>query len=30
MAFDLSNYETVESRLARFWETYPDGRVETI
>ena len=30
MAFDLSNYETVESRLARFWEQYPDGRVETI
>jgi len=29
MAFDLSNYETVESRLARFWETFPDGRVET-
>ena len=30
MAFDLSNYETVESRLARFWEQYPDGRLETI
>jgi hypothetical protein len=30
MAFDLSNYETVESRLNRFWEQYPDGRVETI
>ena len=29
MAFDLSNYETVESRLARFWEAFPDGRVET-
>lgn len=29
MAFDLSNYETVETRLARFWEQYPDGRVET-
>ena len=29
MAFDLSNYETVESRLARFWETYPDGRVRS-
>ena len=29
MGFDLSNYETVESRLARFWEQYPDGRVET-
>lgn len=29
MAFDLSNYETVETRLNRFWETHPDGRVET-
>lgn len=29
MVFDLSNYETVETRLNRFWETYPDGRVET-
>jgi hypothetical protein len=29
MAFDLSKYETVETRLNRFWETYPDGRVET-
>jgi hypothetical protein len=29
MGFDLSNYETVETRLARFWEQYPDGRVET-
>lgn len=29
MAFDLSNYETVETRLNRFWETFPDGRVET-
>ena len=29
MAFDLSNYETVESRLARFWEQFPDGRLET-
>jgi hypothetical protein len=29
MAFDLSNYETVESRLARFWEQFPEGRVET-
>jgi hypothetical protein len=29
MAFDLSNYETVETRLTRFWETYPDGRIET-
>jgi hypothetical protein len=29
MGFDLSNYETVETRLARFWEQYPEGRVET-
>jgi hypothetical protein len=29
MAFDLSQYETVESRLARFWEAFPEGRVET-
>jgi hypothetical protein len=29
MAFDLSNYETVESRLARFWESHPEGRVRT-
>ena len=29
MGFDLSNYETVESRLARFWEQHPNGRVET-
>lgn len=27
--FDLSNYETVESRLAKFWEQYPNGRVHT-
>lgn len=29
MAFDLSNYETVESRLSRYWEQFPDGRIET-
>lgn len=29
MAFDLSSYETVETRLARFWEQFPEGRVET-
>jgi hypothetical protein len=29
MAFDLSNYETVESRLLRYWEQFPDGRIET-
>lgn len=29
MAFDLSNYETVETRLARFWEAHPEGRIRT-
>ena len=29
MAFDLSNYETVEDRLARFWVDHPTGRIET-
>ena len=29
MGFDLSNYETVEHRLIRFWEAFPEGRVET-
>lgn len=27
--FDLDSYETVESRLTRFWEKYPEGRVLT-
>lgn len=27
--FDLSNYETVEARLAKFWEEFPNGRVHT-
>lgn len=27
--FDLSNYETVETRLAKFWEEYPNGRIHT-
>jgi len=27
--FNLEDYETVESRLARFWKDYPDGRVDT-
>lgn len=27
--FDLSTYETVEDRLVKFWEKYPDGRIET-
>jgi hypothetical protein len=29
MRFNLDNYETVESRLARFWEQYPNGRIAT-
>lgn len=29
MSFDLSNYETVEERLVKFWAAYPDGRIET-
>ena len=29
MAFDLSQYETVESRLEKFWKEYPDGRLST-
>lgn len=29
MGFDLSNYETVEDRLVRFWEAFPEGRIET-
>ena len=29
MAFDLSQYETVESRLDKFWKEFPDGRVST-
>ena len=29
MAFDLADYETVEDRLIKFWEGYPDGRIET-
>lgn len=27
--FDLSQYETVDSRIHRFWETYPAGRIHT-
>jgi hypothetical protein len=27
--FDLDSYDTVETRLARFWEKYPEGRVLT-
>ncbi len=29
MAFDLSNYETVEDRLIRFWADHPNGRIAT-
>ena len=28
--FDLSQYETVEARLVRFWEDNPEGRVHTM
>jgi len=27
--FNLDEYETVETRLAKFWEKYPNGRVST-
>ena len=29
MAFNLADYETVESRLVKFWKENPDGRIET-
>ncbi len=29
MAFDLSNYETVDERLHKWWKEFPDGRLET-
>jgi len=29
MGFNLDDYEPVEVRLAKYWEEYPDGRVET-
>jgi hypothetical protein len=29
MGWNLDDYETVESRLARWWEMYPMGRIET-
>ena len=29
MAYDLSNYEPVEDRLARFWQEHPQGSVLT-
>lgn len=27
--FDLADYETVEERIKRFYEAYPDGRIKT-
>lgn len=27
--FNLNDYETVESRITKFWKEYPDGRIET-
>jgi hypothetical protein len=29
MAFNLADYETVESRLEKWWKDFPDGRVAT-
>ena len=29
MAFNLEDYETVESRLEKWWKDYPDGRITT-
>jgi len=29
MAFNLQDYETVESRLEKWWKDYPDGRITT-
>ena len=29
MAFNINDYEPVEVRLSRYWEQYPDGRVDT-
>jgi hypothetical protein len=29
MGFNLNDYETVEDRLARFWEAHPNGRIVT-
>lgn len=29
MAFDLSNYETVEERLVRWWAAYPTAQIVT-
>ena len=30
MRFNLDDYETVESRIKRFYEANPDGRIETV
>ena len=27
--FDISQYETVEERLKKFWADYPNGRIWT-
>ena len=27
--FNLADYETVEERISKFWEAYPDGRIFT-
>ena len=27
--FNLSEYETVDSRVHRWWERHPEGRIET-
>lgn len=27
--FNLDDYETVEDRITKFWEKFPDGRIET-
>jgi hypothetical protein len=29
MRFNLDNYETVEARLAKFWEDHPNGQIFT-
>jgi len=29
VAFNLADYETVESRLEKFWKEFPDGRIST-
>ena len=29
MAFNIADYETVESRLEKFWKEFPDGRIST-